>query len=395
MSENRKSVLSYFEEQADYMNERIKNGVEQNRKGWFKIKVKDEKGNVIPNAKLTVIQKKHEFRLGSNIFALSEMKTEEEAKEYKRLYSELFNLATLPFYWKDNEPRKGEKRYAKDSVKMYRRPTIDECLEFCEEYGIEPKAHCLDFDPNKPAWVENNLDAIRKALRERFNELSDLYAKKIPTWEVTNENLFLPDYDPSIHNTPHFLQNDTIDWDFHMADRFFPDNKLIINESGENIWYVYNGNRSTYYMLIERALNKGCRIDSIGLQYHCAMREEDEKNRGRKTMYNPEHIYKVLDCYADFGLPMQITELIIPTYRYTEEDEDIQAEILKNLYSIWFSHPCMEGIINWDFVDGYEWNSHKVIQKMQSDALHHIEGGNLKSRLFWPPPLPLIVLLSL
>ena len=287
------------------------------------------------------------------------MKTEEEAKEYKRLYSELFNLATLPFYWKDNEPRKGEKRYAKDSVKMYRRPTIDECLEFCEEYGIEPKAHCLDFDPNKPAWVENNLDAIRKALRERFNELSDLYAKKIPTWEVTNENLFLPDYDPSIHNTPHFLQNDTIEWDFHMADRFFPDNKLIINESGENIWYVYNGNRSTYYMLIERALNKGCRIDSIGLQYHCAMREEDEKNRGRKTMYNPEHIYKVLDCYADFGLPMQITELSIPTYRYTEEDEDIQAEILKNLYSIWFSHPCMEGIINWDFVDGYEWNSHK------------------------------------
>ena len=37
----------------------------------------------------------------------------------------------------------------------------------------------------------------------------------------------------------------------------------------------------------------------------------------------------------------------------------MQAEILKYLYSIWFSHPCMEAIIYWDVVDGYEWTPYK------------------------------------
>ena len=32
---------------------------------------------------------------------------------------------------------------------------------------------------------------------------------------------------------------------------------------------------------------------------------------------------------------------------------------MKNLYSIWFSHPNVEAIINWDFVDGLEWTPHK------------------------------------
>ena len=357
LEKQRRNVLSYFEEQSDYLNERVSMGIEQYRKGRFDFRIKDCEGHAVPGATVTVKQLSHEFRLGSNLFSMSEMETKARTDEYKRLFSECFNLATLPFYWRDNEPEKGKKRYAKDSPKRYRRPSIEECLEFCEQYGIEPKAHCLDYDVHIPAWVDRNLESIRRALSDRFEELSKLFSSRIPSWEVTNETMYKPDYDPSVHNTPHFLANDTIEWDFRTADRFFPNNKLIINESGDNIWRVFNGNRSAYYMAIERALQNGCRIDSIGMQFHCTMKEADEAVVG-KQMYNPEMIYKVMDRYADFGLPFQITELSVPTYRYTEEDEDIQAEILKNLYSIWFSHPCMEGIINWDFVDTYEWSPH-------------------------------------
>ena len=35
-----------------------------------------------------------------------------------------------------------------------------------------------------------------------------------------------------------------------------------------------------------------------------------------------------------------------------EEDEEIQAEWLRYQYSIWFSHPSVEGIMYWDLVDG-------------------------------------------
>ena len=356
MLSEREKVLKPFIDQADYMNERISTGIELYRKGRFQLKVVDAEGAVIPNAKISVKQKSHEFRIGANLFALNEMENEDKTNEYKRLFADCFNLATLPFYWGSLEPEKGKTRYAKDSEYIYRRPPIETCLEFCEQYGVEPKAHCLDYDGYTPQWYKelNNLDDLRSALYDRFAELSNLFAHRIPTWEVTNELLFRPNEKSSAH----LLQNDTLEWDFRTADRLFPKNKLILNEAADNIWLVYNGNRSTYYMLIERALRNGCRIDSIGMQFHVTMPVEKELTTGA-SMYSPERIYKVLDKYAEFSLPIQITESSIPSFDCSEANEDIQAEILKNLYSIWFSHSNMEAIIYWDFVDGYEWSPHK------------------------------------
>ena len=60
-----------------------------------------------------------------------------------------------------------------------------------------------------------------------------------------------------------------------------------------------------------------------------------------------------MDYYARLGRPLQITELTIPAYSNDPEDEEIQAELIKNVYSMWFSHEAMEGIIYWNVVDGY------------------------------------------
>ena len=347
--------LKPFLEQEDFMKDRVSGGIEQNRKGWFTLRVTDSEGKPVSGVRVTARQKSHEFKIGANLYALNEMENEAQNREYERLFADCFNLATLPFYWKDNEPVRGVKRYAKDSSKIYRRPPIDTCLEFCEKHGIEPKAHCLDYDAFHPEWLPvNDLYAVRKALSDRFSELAELYADRIPSWEVTNENLYLPG--PS--NSVHFLRNDTIEWDFRTADRMFPANRLILNESGDNCWSWFNGSRSGYYMVIERALWKGCRIDSIGMQFHMARPEPAEISVGR-TWYSPENICKILDKYAELGLPIQITESSVPSFRNTEEDEEVQAEILKNLYSIWFSHPAMEAIIYWDVADGYEWTPHK------------------------------------
>ncbi len=345
--ENRgEKVLKPFIEQADYMNDRVKSGIEQNRKGWFTLKVTDAEGKAVPGARIELKQKNHEFRVGANLFLLDEMESAEKNAEYKRLFADCFNLATLPFYWKDLEPEEGKPRFAKDSPKIYRRPAPDLCLEFCEANGIEPKCHCLNYDQYTPDWVKNEVPAVRKALYKRFSELSARYAARIPSWEVTNETLFLHG------KTVNFHTNDTVEWSFRTADRLFPQNRLIINDAHCNIWNVFNGNRSAYYMQIERLLRAGCRLDSIGMQFHMFYREEQEAEQ-TAVFYSPEHLLGVLDRYADFHLPIQITELTVPAYHWTQEDEDIQAEIIKNIYSMWFSHPCMEGIIYWNLADGY------------------------------------------
>ena len=68
MLSEREKVLKPFIDQADYMNERISTGIELYRKGRFQLKVVDAEGAVIPNAKISVKQKSHEFRIGANLF---------------------------------------------------------------------------------------------------------------------------------------------------------------------------------------------------------------------------------------------------------------------------------------------------------------------------------------
>ena len=68
-----------------------------------------------------------------------------------------------------------------------------------------------------------------------------------------------------------------------------------------------------------------------------------------------------MDTYARLNRPLQITEVTIPAYEETVADEDLQAEIIKNLYSIWFSHQNMEAIIYWNLVDGYAHASQGMI----------------------------------
>ena len=39
--------------------------------------------------------------------------------------------------------------------------------------------------------------------------------------------------------------------------------------------------------------------------------------------------------------------------RISFEDEEVQAELIEKLYTVFFSHPAMEAIIYWNLVDGY------------------------------------------
>ena len=169
-------------------------------------------------------------------------------------------------------------------------------------------------------------------------------------WEVTNETFWASWFYP----TNFYHQPDFIEWSFKEAERCFPANRLVINEANCRIWddNFFFRIRSPYFMQIENALLKGCRIDEIGMQFHMFAKREDELRENR-SCYDPERIYDVLDTYAYLGKPIHISELTIPAYSGSPEDEEIQAQIIRALYSIWFSHPAMSGILYWNLIDGF------------------------------------------
>ena len=125
---DRRKVLDLFEEQKDIMDQKISEGIEKYRKGDCNIKIVDQNGAVISGATIRLKQKSHEFRFGANLFMLDELETEEKNEKYKKYFSDVFNMATLPFYWDSLEPERGNPRYGKDSKKVYRRPATDLCI---------------------------------------------------------------------------------------------------------------------------------------------------------------------------------------------------------------------------------------------------------------------------
>lgn len=342
----KETALKYFEEQKELTDLRVRSGIELNRKGDAHLTIRSASGELPKDITVEVEQVKHEFKFGANIFMLDEFESEEKNRIYREKFPEVFNLATVPFYWSDLEPEEGKPRYAADSLKIYRRPAPDLCVAYCKERGIEPKCHCLNYDGFVPGWVKNRTVDEQKALLEkRFREIAERYADDIPSFEVTNETL-------QNSSSAFFYVDDFLDWSYRMADRYFPNNRLIINDY--NIWIpdTYN-DRHLYYMQIERLLRDGIRhLDSIGMQFHSFFPLSAEPDVAAQR-YNPETLFKLMDLYAKLGKAEQITEMTLSAFGDSEEDEYIQAELVRNIYSVFFSHPAMEAIIYWNLVDGY------------------------------------------
>lgn len=354
-------ALQYFDSQRSEIDARINRGIELYRKGNAVLTVTDSDGNRLCGARIRAKLKNHEFRFGANLFMLDEFESAEKNAVFRSTFPELFNLATLPFYWKTIEPTRGQYRFDKSCPRIYRRPSIDLCLEYCEEQGIEPKAHCLNYDYFRPEWIKGATVEEHKALLENhFRVLSERYADRIPSWEVTNETFndtFAREFIDGLYSE-FYRKRDFNSWSFLTSDKYFPNNKLIINDHLDfgcmrSLHGEYFGERSPYFMEIERILSGGVsHLDSIGFQYHCFFKKEMEAELS-VTRYNPSHIFDVLDTYERLGKKLQITEMTVSAFSGDIEDEEVQAELLLNLYRVFFSHPAFEAVIYWNLVDGY------------------------------------------
>ena len=360
--EIRKIWMSAAEEHRDLLEGRVKADIEKYRKGDCKLRFCDKDGKPQAGKTVKITQKTHDFKYGANIFMLDEFPEEECNARYREYYKKYFNLATVPFYWDGLEPEEGKPRYDDDSPKVYRRPAPDLCVKYCEENGVLPKLHCLVYDKFIPEWLPlDDMAAMEKLYEQRFAQIAERYSGRLYEVEVINELLCESGWKfKSVISS----KRDIIEWSFALAKKYFKNDVLVINEGNPLVPTAEKGYRNAYFMMVDAALERGTPIHKIGLQHHSftgakatnAQEYMAAVEQGN-PLFDPSVILKGLDIHAAHGLPLEMTEITVPTFGDTEEDELLQADLLDLIYTCFFSHPMMETVVYWNLPDGYAYNA--------------------------------------
>ena len=184
MGLNREQVLADILPYKEEIERRSRLGIEQYRKGDFTLKINAPEGTEV-----TVRQRTHSFLFGTTVLMLGCFEEDWKENVYKEKLTHIFNQGVVPLYWSDLEPREGETRFGRESEYIYRRPPVDVCLDFCEEYGIVPKGHCLVWNHFVPKWLSVYSEQERKQILERrFAEIASRYADRIPSLDIVKES---------------------------------------------------------------------------------------------------------------------------------------------------------------------------------------------------------------
>jgi len=298
--------------------------IEKYRKADAKIRIVDADGRPLSGVKVSVEQMSHEFLFGCNSYMFERCKDEAQNAAYKRRFAELFNYATVGFYWRWYEPRRGKPDY------QY----TDKVVAWCREHGIRMKGHPLLWGDQAgvPSWSQGQPSP--QIQRQRVQDIIGRYRGKIEFWEVVNE--------------PSHLAEPKIDQPYRWARQADPRACLIVND-----YYVLADGGPGFFKLLTAAKQNGVPFDGIGIQAH----------EPRTMRFPLDRVQEILDQYATLGKGLNITEFtptsagekITGSYRDGFWDEVAQADYAVKFYRVCFAHPAMRAITWWDLSDQGSW----------------------------------------
>jgi GH35 family endo-1,4-beta-xylanase len=330
------AYLKFWE--APAVQARITEGIRSNRMAEAALRL-----DVKPGTDVTVEQTRHAFLFGCNSFLFGDLKTPEKNTRYAETFGTLFNAATVAFYWKTLEPEPGKPRYAEGSSYEYRRPPTDPVVAYMEARGINMNGHAIIYGMRRwghPAWMPEDRQAMGPVFERHVKELAQRYAGRVQRWDVVNE---------SIDQANRGLMPDDYTYKtFAWAAKYFPSTVRF----GINDCDIHWGPSRRYVEIARDLIDRGVRIDTIGVQMHIFNPKESLSIASGADSLTPAKNVAVLDCLKGAGRPIHISEVTVSAPDNTDAGKAIQATLARNLYRLWFSYPEVMGITWWNMVDG-------------------------------------------
>ena len=359
----------------------------QHRMAQTTILLLAQNGAPLANQDVVVAQTRHKFLFGSNGFGFVPLangelsgRAKELADQRQAKFFELFNFATLPFYWGRFEPRRG----APDTGRVLNG------AQWCLDRGCQLKGHPLCWHTETAPWLLSlsTAEILQAQVARIQREIRD-FKGLISMWDVVNEAVIMPDFDKYDNGITRICREhgrlNLLRIMFETARAADPAATLLLNDFDLSV---------AYEILIEGCLALGLPIRAIGLQSHM-----------HQGYWGLEKTQAILDRFARFNLPIHFTEITLVSghlmppeivdlndyqvdeWPTTPAAEERQAREAVECYRTLFAHPLVEAITWWDFADG-GW-LHAPAGLVRSDAtvkpayeaLHHLVKDE-----WWLPP---------
>lgn len=320
--------------------------IELLRKADGEIVVIDASGTPIANAEAVIEQTRHAFLFGANLFKWGKLTDPEREAAYRARFSDLFNYATLGFYWGSYERQQG-------------RPSHDYAMrvaQWCQQRGITVKGHPLAWNHADPVWLPDDANTIRRLQMERIEDCVGHFAGFIDSWDVVNEATHFDRGEMARVRAPRL----TAMWKQSGRMAFTRECFTHAREAGRQATLLINDYRvdRAYERVIEELTtpNGEPHYDAIGIQSHM-----------HSGSWPDNKLWDVCERFSRFGAPLHFTETTILSgqrgwngpkgkpWSSTAEGEADQAREVARFYTTLFSHPAVEAITWWDLSDLHAW----------------------------------------
>jgi endo-1,4-beta-xylanase len=322
-------------------------------------------GRPLPGVEATIAQRRHAFTFGNIGFDFIPLANDETSIDpadvetfggasveklagLADLWLDVFNTATLPFYWGRFEPQRGRP----DTERLRR------TAQWFVDRGARVKGHPLVWHTVTAPWLlDLSTHEIEKAQRERIQRDVTGFAGLIDTWDAVNEVVIMPVFDKEDNGITRLCRQigriATVRLAFDEAHAANPSATLLLNDFDMS---------TAYECLIEGVLEAGIAIDALGLQSHM-----------HQGYWGEEKTLAIIERFARYGLPIHFTESTllsghlmppeikdlndyrIPDWPSTPDGEARQADEIARHYTTLVSHPAVQAITYWGISDDGAW----------------------------------------
>jgi GH35 family endo-1,4-beta-xylanase len=299
--------------------------IERIRKADLRVRVVDAEGRPVEGAKILARMTKHEFCFGTAIAAEQLLGTSADSDRYRRAFLDLFNCAVF------------ENDLKWPSWERNRQRALDG-LRWMRDHGIaRVRGHNLVW----PSWrylpadlpgLAVTPDALRKRINDHIVEIVNVTRGWVTEWDVINEPYNNRDLQSVLGDEEMARWFQTARREDPYASMYMNDYSILSAGGGDFL------HRNHYFNTISFLREKGAVVDGIGMQGHFS------------APTPPELMLSILDRFSVFGVPITITE-----FDYNSKDAALQAQFTRDLMTVLFSHPAVDGFLMWGFWEGRHW----------------------------------------